>query len=163
MAIGGMKLPKMNPNDYMKMYAAQNGMNVNDAKTALQGQYGNPQMGGLSSQSIFSFDGADKTQQNPIKNEMSMAQMGQANGMMPTIFQNLMNFFSGGNKENNEQWGELEFNVGKTNKNEGINAQQQSKGMDPETYAQQYAEQNGISVEEARAQLKAKYGEPQKH
>ncbi len=161
MAIGGMKLPKMNPNDYLKMYASQNGMNVNDAKTALQGQYGNPQANGLSSQSIFSFDG-NKTQTNPMKDDMTMAQMGQANAMMPPIFQNIMNFFNGGNKENNEQWGELEFNVGKADKNEGTNAQQPSQNQDPDAYAQQYAEENGISLEEAKAQLKAKYGDPQR-
>ena len=32
--------------------------------------------------------------------------------------------------------------------------------MDPESYAKQYASENNISVEEARTQLKAKYGDP---
>ena len=34
--------------------------------------------------------------------------------------------------------------------------------VDPDTYAQQYAQANGISLEEAKNQLKAKYGDPQK-
>ena len=52
------------------------------------------------------------------QDDMHMAQMGQANGMMPPFLQNIMNFF-GGQKQDNEQWGELEFNVG------GANGQQQ--------------------------------------
>lgn len=35
-------------------------------------------------------------------------------------------------------------------------------GMDPDAYAQQYANTNGISLEEAKSQLKAKFGDPQK-
>ncbi|MCR4880453.1 MAG: hypothetical protein K6A44_00665 [bacterium] len=35
------------------------------------------------------------------------------------------------------------------------------QGVDPNQYAQQYAEQNGISVDEAKEQLKAKFGDPQ--
>lgn len=34
-------------------------------------------------------------------------------------------------------------------------------GVDPDTYAQTYAEKNGISLEEAKAELRAKYGDPQ--
>ena len=33
--------------------------------------------------------------------------------------------------------------------------------MDPESYAKQYATENNISVDEARTQLRAKYGDPQ--
>jgi hypothetical protein len=36
------------------------------------------------------------------------------------------------------------------------------QGIDPDTYAQQYATENGISLEEAKQQLKAKFGDPQK-
>lgn len=34
--------------------------------------------------------------------------------------------------------------------------------MDPNAYAQRYATENGISLDEAKSQLKAKYGDPQK-
>lgn len=34
--------------------------------------------------------------------------------------------------------------------------------IDPDTYAKNYAAQNGISVDEAKEQLKAQYGEPNK-
>lgn len=161
MAFGGMKLPKMNPNEYAKLYAQNNGMNIAGAKTALQGQFGNPQAGGLNSQSIFSFE-KDQAPNLMINDDMTMAQMGQANGSVPNIFSNIMNFFNG-NKDNNEKWGELEFNVGGPKKNDGANGQLPPKDMDPDAYAQQYAKENGISVEEAKAQLKAKFGDPHKH
>lgn len=35
-------------------------------------------------------------------------------------------------------------------------------GMDPDAYAQQYANTNGISLDEAKSQLKARFGDPQK-
>ena len=35
-------------------------------------------------------------------------------------------------------------------------------GINPDTYAQNYANQKGITLEEAKAELKAKYGDPQK-
>ena len=34
------------------------------------------------------------------------------------------------------------------------------QGVDPNQYAMQYAKQNGISLEEAKQQLKAKFGDP---
>lgn len=41
----------------------------------------------------------------------------------------------------------------------GINSMS-SSGMDPNQYAQKYATANGISLSEAKSQLKAKYGDP---
>ena len=38
---------------------------------------------------------------------------------------------------------------------------QQPVRQNPDEYAKQYAEQNGLSVEEAKAELKSKYGDPQ--
>ncbi len=39
--------------------------------------------------------------------------------------------------------------------------QTQKPQMDPEAYAQQYAKEHGISVEQAREELKAQFGDPQ--
>jgi hypothetical protein len=36
------------------------------------------------------------------------------------------------------------------------------QGINPDTFAQQYATEKGISLEEAKQQLKAKFGDPQK-
>ena len=40
-------------------------------------------------------------------------------------------------------------------------SQMQKPQMDPEAYAQQYANQHGISIEQAREELKAQFGDPQ--
>ena len=46
----------------------------------------------------------------------------------------------------------------------GINSFSQlpPRNIDPDTYAQQYANQNGISLEEAKSQLRATHGDPVK-
>ncbi|MBQ2644008.1 hypothetical protein IJG14_00365 [bacterium] len=183
MSIGMQRFPRgMNPNEYLQRYAAASGMSAADAKNSLQGQYGNPQADGLRSTSIFSADDRDlaPTLSNDFKgdfdfdSDMMMAQSGQASGMVPNIFQNIMNFFMGGNgpqKEGDPQMSELKFNLGSGPKSVGdpqFEGQSQGmqeegqQGMDPDAYAQQYAEENGISLEEAKAQLRAKYGDPQR-
>ena len=43
----------------------------------------------------------------------------------------------------------------------GFGGQNQQVRQNPDEYAKQYAEQNGLSVEEAKAELKSKYGDPQ--
>ncbi|MBQ8887027.1 MAG: hypothetical protein IJY61_04930 [Candidatus Gastranaerophilales bacterium] len=43
----------------------------------------------------------------------------------------------------------------------GFGGQTQQVRQNPDDYAKQYAEQNGLSFEEAKAELKAKYGDPQ--
>ena len=43
----------------------------------------------------------------------------------------------------------------------GFGGQTQQVRQNPDDYAKVYAEQNGLSVEEAKAELKAKYGDPQ--
>jgi hypothetical protein len=40
--------------------------------------------------------------------------------------------------------------------------QSNAPGMNPDAYARIYAQQNGISFEEAKSKLRAMYGEPQK-
>ena len=43
----------------------------------------------------------------------------------------------------------------------GFGGQNQQVRQNPDEYAKQYAEQNGLSFEEAKAELKSKYGDPQ--
>lgn len=42
----------------------------------------------------------------------------------------------------------------------GFNSNVPNPGMDPDSYAKQYATQHGISLEQAKAELKEKYGDP---
>lgn len=43
----------------------------------------------------------------------------------------------------------------------GFNGYSQQVQQDPNEYAKVYAEENGLSVEEAKAELKSKYGDPE--
>ena len=42
----------------------------------------------------------------------------------------------------------------------GLNTNYQNQQINPDSYVQKYAEQNNISIEEARQELRAKFGEP---
>ena len=42
----------------------------------------------------------------------------------------------------------------------GVNTNYQNQQINPDSYAQKYAEQNNISLEEAKQELKAKFGDP---
>ncbi|MBR2068978.1 MAG: hypothetical protein IJ877_04365 [Candidatus Gastranaerophilales bacterium] len=50
--------------------------------------------------------------------------------------------------------------IGATSTTTTTTAYPQGPQMDPNAYAQQYANQNGITLEEAKAELKSKYGDP---
>lgn len=42
----------------------------------------------------------------------------------------------------------------------GFNSNYQNQQINPDSYAQKYAEQNNISLEEAKQELRAKFGDP---
>ena len=44
----------------------------------------------------------------------------------------------------------------------GVNSNYQKQQINPENYAQKYAEQNNISLEEAKQELRALFGDPSK-
>lgn len=85
------------------------------------------------------------------------------------FMQKIMNFFKGGPQEGNMQMppmvdmmdGLEKSDNSKMMKPEMQGQQGQNGQQDPDAYAQQYADANGITLEEAKAQLKAKYGNPQ--
>ncbi|MBQ2644009.1 hypothetical protein IJG14_00370 [bacterium] len=150
-----------NPYSYLKKYAQDNNMNVNDAKIELQNQYGNPQIGGMQNQSLFGMNNQDKPVSfmgdvdDSFDTDMLFAQMMQETGIT-NLLQNIKNFFMG--NSNSEQDSSSQSSL----KGAQVAGQQNNQDMDPDAYAQQYAEENGISLEEAKAQLRAKYGDPQK-
>ena len=150
-----------NPYSYLKKYAQDNNMNVNDAKIELQNQYGNSQIGGMQNQSLFGMNNQDKPVSfmgdvdDSFDTDMLFAQMMQETGIT-NLLQNIKNFFMG--NSNSEQDSSSQSSL----KGAQVAGQQNNQDMDPDAYAQQYAEENGISLEEAKAQLRAKYGDPQK-
>ena len=170
-------MPKgLNPNEYLKKYAQENNMDINGAMGALQSQFGAPQK--LQATSVFSManegagaignDFMSKPPMMKMNEDMMNAQMGQANA--PNFMQSIMNFFKGNNpeQEGNIQ-GFKELTFVEAGKNQAIEAPPKNENMqgsqgqgDPDAYAKQYAEENNITLEEAKKQLRAMYGDPQK-
>lgn len=164
-----------NPMEYLKKYAKVKNMDINEAMGSLQSQFGDPNEAKLKSTSVFDMAGQGNTTTMPDfmnkfdgpqkpgdPNPEMMGAMGGNN-----IMQSIMNFFKGGpQQEGDPQMGikatnELKFIM--PNESQGVQGEQgQQQGMSPDEYAQQYADQKGISLEEAKEELKSKYGDPRK-
>lgn len=170
--------------EMMRKLAKKSGMD--EAMAGMQGQM-NPQMQ-LQSNSIFNMAGNQQNMTDPMsmmKGGMQMPPMPpqEGNGIM----QNIMNFFKGGPSEDDmakmtsplmingqdfmqqgpQKPGDPQFEGQPTGINKTGSSQmkdnQASQGAnmgDPDAYAQKYADAQGISLEEAKEQLKAKYGDP---
>lgn len=163
-----------NPMEYLKKYAKVNNMNLNDAMGALQSKYGDPNASKLKDTSIFDMAGqSNMTSMPDFMNKFDGPQKPgdpdpEMKGAMGgnNVMQSIMNFFKGGSgplQEGDPQFGmkgtkELQFIM--PGDAQGVQGQQQ--GMDPDAYAQQYADQKGISLDEAKEELKSKYGDPRK-
>lgn len=107
--------PKMDPDVYARIYAAQNNITVEEAKEELKSKYGAPQ------------------------------QQSQ---------------FQGINFNNNIH--NLGTDVFQSSQTRGVEGPQKEGDMrDPNREAEKYAMDKGISLEEAKAELKSKYGDPQ--
>ncbi|MCR5260895.1 MAG: hypothetical protein K6C94_03565 [Candidatus Gastranaerophilales bacterium] len=171
----------MNPMDMLRKYKVPN---MDEAMSGINGQM-NPQAMQLQSNSIFNMAG---NQQNLMTDPMSMTKGNMPVPPMPQqdnqggFMQNIMNFFKGApNEEDTAKMPSplLVNGVDPTKEDmikpdekgaEKADAAQMKGGqapkdagmMDPETYAEKYAQAQGISVDEARAQLKAKFGDPKK-
>lgn len=177
------------PMTYLKKYAHDNKMSVQDAMSALQSQYGTPSE--IQSTSIFDMAGGPQNEGDPdffgkMANGPQMPPPGMGDNNQETGFiQGIKDFFKGiggggPQKEGDPQVREqlLPFRPGDNDNVRMVNApakpgvygklggltgdgsKNQQSGMNPDAFAQQYANQNGISLEEAKAQLKAKYGAP---
>lgn len=189
------------PLTYLKKYAHDNKMSVQDAMSALQSQYGTPSQ--IQSTSIFDMAGGPQKEGDPD----FLGKMGKGPQMMPDapnqengFMQGIKDFIKGiggggPQKEGDPQIGKhllpfrpgdndngrMEKLPGKFGDNDnghmeklpgkldgygklsgltGDGSKNQQSGINPDAFAQQYANQNGISLEEAKAQLKAKYGDP---
>ncbi|MBQ8636186.1 hypothetical protein IJ425_08560 [bacterium] len=133
-------LPQMqNPDVYATQYAQQNGISLNEAKNELKVQYGEPQR--PQEQSLFAFQNENNFEN--ISFEFDEQEYEEIFGSdshldaIPNFFTKVFDFFRGGNDEDSQ------------------------KQKDPEVQARQYAKENGISIEEAREELRKKYGEPE--
>ncbi len=166
------------PNDYANMYAAKNGISLNEAIESLQSEYGEPEQ--MQAGSIFDF-GSQTTQDSSTSAEDFLGSFSEES-TSENYFQKILDFFRGGNGPQNEgdpqtqinpetqeitgpinegdpQFVEQLDNESETNVSQNpFNAQ----GKDPDSYAQEYADENNLTPEEAKAELKSLYGDPQK-
>lgn len=104
MSVNSVNFRGQNPDDYAQIYANQNNISLDEAKTALKSKYGDPTQDGSNAPSIFNVSSVSGTQE------------------IGDMF---------------------------------------SFGMDPDAYAQQYADENGLTLEEAKEKLGELYGDPE--
>lgn len=166
----------VDPNAYAQQYANQNGLTLDEAKAELKAKYGDPTQGA----SLFS-NGFNQNNTSGPTNAGDPQPHLRENGYVSTDFSGSSSNVGGPQKEGDPQ----PHLDSKSNGTSGpINAgdpQPHLEGQDgqgskfanflrnigfqifnnPDTYAQKYAAENNLSLEEAKAELKEKYGEPQ--
>ena len=127
----------IDPNTYAQRFATKNNISINEAKSQLQTQYGAPQ---AKDESIFTANNISSSSLDSFNlNDLDGLNDGDdANFSFSDIFKEFLNLFKGDNESSNAS----------------------DKRQDPDTYAQEYANQNNITLEKAKEELKKKYGEP---
>ena len=168
--------PGMNPDEYAKTYAAQNNMSVDDAKAELKSKYGDPDKNGSNVSGVSVFSSASGT--TGASNEEDRAAAAMSN-IDPNVF--AQQFADQNGMTLDEAIADLEEKLGIPQEptvtdflknivgsiahfltgGEKV-SDKPDPGVDPDTYAQTYADENGITLDEAKAQLKEKYGDPVK-
>ncbi len=125
--------PKMNPDLYAKKYAEENGISVQEAKDLLKSMYGDPAAKTDRSTSVYSTD----------ENNLQSASISESFDS-DSIFGDFSN--RGFHKTSSTSTQESSSTKG--------------GGKDPNAYAQEYATKHGMTLEEAKKELKEKYGDP---
>ena len=123
-----------NPDIDAQRYASKNGVSLEEAKSQLKAAKGDPQE---NSQVSFSNDFDYDSETSNLSTDMDIK----------SLFQQLLNLLRGPKETQGNQ---------KNEKQEGL-----PQDQDPDSYAQQYADENGLTLDEAKAELEAKYGKPQ--
>lgn len=157
--------PGVNPDEYAKTYAAQNNMSVEDAKVALKEKYGDPQKPQDVSVWTTEQDGEDVSAEDQmLKIDPNFIAQLYADQQGMTIDEAIADLEKKLGIPSEESLGDTVKNfiqnlIGMV-KDKGD--ERPDQGVDPDTYAQQYADENGITLDEAKAELSAKYGDPVK-
>ncbi len=172
------QLPKQgNPDEYAKIYADQNGLSLEEAKADLKSKYGEPDENAsafngfnLSNTAVNYSDMFDGSfSENDLDFEENQ-------GRGENIFEKFLDFLKGnkGPKEEGDPQRHLKDgnssptgpqNPGDFNpvdfEDETDSTSDSKKMQSPDDYAQQYADEHNITLEEAKAELEEKYGKPQ--
>ena len=133
----------MNPDVYARQYAIQNNTTVDDAKTKLQEQYGTPNK---QDESIFTSNKIDSNSSFDFSDldEFNFDDDNANNFSISELFQNFLGLFGNNTSADNSE-----------------NPFADDRKA-PDDYAQEYATEHNLSLDEAKAELKEKYGEPDK-
>ena len=129
----------VDPNTYAQQYASQNNISVDKAKEELSSKYGAPK---APDESIFTFNNISSISDDSFNFDdlEGLDIEDNSNFSFSEFFSGLFGLFKGDNESANDSM----------------------KDQDPDAYAQQYATENDISVEEAKEELKKKFGDPEK-
>lgn len=149
---------RMNPDDYAQQYATENNISLDEAKTQLGSKYGTPE----SEPSIFNFDNSNEAT-GTSSFDISELGLEDNEAGIKSLFQKFLDFLKGGNGPQNEGDPQSHLNplTGEQTGPQKEGDFNPNQNQDPDSYAQTYADENGLTLEEAKAELKAKYGDPQ--
>ncbi len=165
-------LPRQgNPDEYAQIYAQQNNLSFEEAKSQLKSQYGDPQTNSI-------FDNQFSEQDATASDNFDLSEYDELFGSENTnndikgLFQSVLDFFKGGNGPRNEGDPQHHINPetnsisgpqkeGDYNPQTSSLSQSNANSQAPDDYAQAYANEHNISLEEAKAELERMYGAPQ--
>ncbi len=170
---------RQNPEAYAKAYADKNGISIEEAREELKAKYGDPAQNAgnisvfgnqVSENSYYDFtpgnlDISDLNWGEGFNEGMQMPEQGG----IKELFQKFMDFLRGGSGPKKEGDPQSHINpatntVSGPQKEGDYNPTQgpeDGSQKDPDTMAQEYADEHNISLDEAKAKLKELYGEPQ--
>jgi|GEM_PF-5850641 len=175
--------PRQDPNVFARQYAQINGISFKDAKEELKAKYGNPVK--PTDESIFNeFKPADAKDpaavlssymdetgkskaeaKADLETKYGKPQKRGPKNDTPPFLQRLLDGFmnrlhvTGGNNDGPKKEGDPNP-FGKGISGPTKPGDPDPKKDDPDVAAQKYADENGITLEEARAKLKELYGDP---
>ena len=150
MAINGIS-QNQDPNVYARQYANQNGLSLDEAKAQLKEKYGNPEQPGQISGCGMNFGSQNSNFQPSSFNDPEFAVDEQFS--IQDLFKHLANIWHGNGGPQKP---------GDPQRKGDTTTQLPDQGTDPNTYAKQYAEDNGITLEEAIEKLEEEYGTPER-
>lgn len=127
----------IDPNAYAQQYATQNNISVDEAKTQLESKYGAPQ---AKDESLFTANNIPSLSSGALSlDDLDGLSDGEnADLSFSGVLKEFLSLFKGGNESSNAS----------------------DKRQNPDDIAQEYADKHNITLEEAKEELKSKYGEP---
>ena len=162
------QVPKQDPDSYAQKYAQENNLSLEDAKAELKSKFGDPSEGAnvpfLGQQDNVSIFSASTNENeyasiggnfNDNLNDIIFgSDFGGANLDLETL--------TGGKSTTENSFLKNILNLFGNHDDAKASGSEKPDKLDPDKYAEEYAEENNITVEEAKKELKAKYGEPKK-